>query len=224
MYKFKIRCSAIGKIMSRDGKITQGNATYLEEWLKEKLYQRRNTFKSKYCDKGNINEDKSIDLIGRQLGLRLSKNEEYKENDYFTGTCDIDTGDMIIDAKNSWSCFSFPLFEDEAKNKDYIYQLQGYMDLYGRDKAKLVYTLTNTPEEVLKYDIINYAKENSIDYDEAKEEVMALHNYDLVPDYLKYKEFNIERDEELIEKIKKKVKVCQLYIDQLVKKLKIGEF
>jgi hypothetical protein len=224
MYKFKIRCSAIGKIMSANGKITAGNATYLEEWLKEQLYQRRNTFSSKYCDKGNIIEDESIEMIGQQLGLVISKNEESKENDYFTGTCDVDTGNMIIDAKNSWSCFSFPLFDEEPKNKDYVYQLQGYMDLYGRDKAKLVYTLINTPEKALESEIWRYAKDNEITYDEAKEVIMPLHNYDNIPSYLRYKEFNIERDEELIEQIKKKVKVCQLYIDQLVKKLKIGEF
>ena len=137
MYKFKIRASAVGKIWGSTTKLTQGNVTYLENWLKEKLYDRRNEFNSKYCDKGNIMEEASVMLISEQLGQPLAKNEEYKENDFLTGTCDIDTGDTIIDIKNSWNCFTFPLFADDVPNKDYFLQLQAYMELWGRDKAKL---------------------------------------------------------------------------------------
>lgn len=222
--KFKIRCSAIGKIMSNDLRITQGNATYLKTWLKEKLYQREKSFTSKYCDKGNINEDESIEFIGKILGLTLEKNTQDKENEYFTGTCDILQPKMIIDVKNSWDCFTFPLFEEVTPNKDYIYQLQGYMDLYNRSEAKLIYTLTDTPLSVLSYDITQYMKDHEVNYSEAEQRVLSYHTYSNVPDNLKYKEFIIKKDEETIEKIKNKVKVCQLYINQLVDQLNIKEF
>ena len=75
MYKFRIRASAVGKIWGSTTKLTQGNVTYLENWLKEKLYDRRNEFNSKYCDKGNLMEEASVMLISEQLGQPLAKNE-----------------------------------------------------------------------------------------------------------------------------------------------------
>ena len=224
MYKFRIRASAVGKIWGSTTKLTLGNVTYLETWLKEKLYDRRNEFNSKYCDKGNIKEDDSIQLIAEQLGMPLVKNEEYKENDFLTGTCDIDTGDMIIDVKNSWNCFTFPLFAEEVPNKDYFLQLQAYMELYGRCQAKLVYTLMDTPEHLIMQEAKGIAYKEGLDINEVYAQIEKKHLYSDVITPLRYKEFNIEKDEDVIAKIKQRVKMCQVYIDSLVKKLKIGEF
>jgi len=224
MYKFKIRSSAVGKIWGSTTKLTQGNVTYLENWLKEKLYDRRNKFNSKYCDKGNIMEEASVMLISEQLGQPLAKNEEYKENDFLTGTCDIDTGDTIIDIKNSWNCFTFPLFADDVPNKDYFLQLQAYMELWGRDKAKLIYTLMDTPEHLIMQEAKGIAYKEGLDINEVYAQIEKQHLYSDVITPLRYKEFNIEKDEDVIAKIKQRVKMCQVYIDSLVKKLKIGEF
>jgi hypothetical protein len=224
MYKFKIRASAVGKIWGSTTKLTQGNVTYLENWLKEKLYDRRNEFNSKYCDKGNIMEEASVMLISEQLGQPLAKNEEYKENDFLTGTCDIDTGDTIIDIKNSWNCFTFPLFADDVPNKDYFLQLQAYMELWGRDKAKLIYTLMDTPEHLIMQEAKGIAYKEGLDINEVYAQIEKKHLYSDVITPLRFKEFNIEKDEDVIAKIKQRVKMCQVYIDSLVKKLKIGEF
>lgn len=224
MYKFRIRASAVGKIWGSTTKLTQGNVTYLENWLKEKLYDCRNEFNSKYCDKGNLMEEASVMLISEQLGQPLAKNEEYKENDFLTGTCDIDTGDTIIDIKNSWNCFTFPLFADDVPNKDYFLQLQAYMELWGRDKAKLIYTLMDMPEHLIMHEAKGIAYKEGLDINEVYAQIEKKHLYSNVITSLRFKEFNIEKDEDVIAKIKQRVKMCQVYIDSLVKKLKIGEF
>ena len=224
MYKFRIRASAVGKIWGSTTKLTQGNVTYLENWLKEKLYNRRSEFSSKYCDKGNLMEEASVMLISEQLGQPLAKNEEYKENDFLTGTCDIDTGDTIIDIKNSWNCLTFPLFADAVPNKDYFLQLQAYMELWGRDKAKLIYTLMDTPEHLIMQEAKGIAYKEGLDINEVYAQIEKKHLYSDVITPLRFKEFNIEKDEDVIAKIKQRVKMCQVYIDSLVKKLKIGEF
>lgn len=141
-----------------------------------------------------------------------------------TGTCDIDTGDTIIDVKNSWNCFTFPLFAEDVPNKDYYLQLQAYMELYGRTQAKLVYTLMDTPEHLIMQEAKGIAYKEGLDINEVYAKIEHKHLYSDVITPLRYKEFNIEKDEAVIEKIKQRVKMCQVYIDSLVKKLKIGEF
>jgi hypothetical protein len=198
MKQFKIRCSAIGQIMANSrtkGQLSKTAQSYVQEWLKEQIYNRRKDISNKYMDKGNLLEDESIDFLANNSDLGfLIKNEEYFENDFLTGTPDIITNEEVIDMKNSWDCFTFPLFYDNIPNKDYFYQLQGYMALTGKKKAKLVYTLMTTPED------LNYGKED---------------NYDNVDPKYRIKVFEVERDEEVIEAIKERVNEINNYIKQL---------
>lgn len=203
MKQFKIRCSAIGQIMTNPrakkdieaGVLSSTTKNYVQEWVKEQIYGRRKDISSKYLDKGNQLEDESIEFLtaNSDYGF-LIKNEEHFENDFLTGTPDIITNDEVIDMKNSWDCFTFPLFFDVIPNKDYMYQLQGYMALTGRKKAKLVYTLMTTPKD------INFGKED---------------NYDEVDAKYRIKEFVVERDDEIIQAIQNRVKQVQEYINQL---------
>ncbi len=198
MKKFKIRCSAIGSIMANSrtkGQLSKTAQSYAQEWLKEQIYGCRKEITSKYFDKGNQMEDASIDYIADYLGYGfLTKNEEHFENDFLTGTPDVILNNEIIDLKNSWDCFTFPLFFDAIPNKDYMYQLQGYMALTGRKKACLVYTLMNTPKD------INFGKED---------------NYDDVDAKYRIKVFEVKRDDEIIEQIKVRVEEINQYINKL---------
>jgi hypothetical protein len=197
MKQFKIRCSAIGQIMANSrtkGQLSKTAQSYAQEWVKEQIYGRRKDISSKYMTKGNIVEDESIDFLAeaQDYGF-LVKNEQHFENDFLTGTPDVITKDEVIDMKNSWDCFTFPLFYDSLPNKDYFYQLQGYMALTGLSKAKLVYTLMNTPEE------------------------LGGDNYDDIDIKYRIKSFEIERDEKVIEEIYKRVLEVREYINKLIK-------
>ncbi len=127
------------------------------------------------------------------------------QDDFLTGTPDAILSDYLIDVKNSWDCYSFPLFFDAIPNKAYYYQAQGYMALTGLDNYKLIYTLMDTPDELIEREY----KFSSAD------------NYDLFCQHYKYsnidskyriKVFNIERDNEVIESIYKRVIDCRMYI------------
>ena len=204
--------------------LPQGAKTYCQQWLTEQLYNRRNEFYSKACDKGNIVEDDSIAYVGRVLDLFLTKNEEYKEDDYKTGTCDVDTGDLIIDVKNPESCFTFPLYDIDIPTKDYYYQLQGYMSLWNRQQAKLIYTLMDTPDKLLISEANFLARRLECDFQEAFDIVKKQNTYSHLTDELRYKEFNIERDDNVIQEIEERVKMCQKYVNELQSKITIGEF
>jgi len=119
----KIRCSALGKIMtsprSKSELLSQTAKTYVHELAIEHLYGIKKQFKSRYTDKGNEVEDKSIELTEEVLELGfITKNDEYFENEFIKGTPDIITDNLIVDVKSSWSGETFPFFEDELPNKD----------------------------------------------------------------------------------------------------------
>jgi hypothetical protein len=202
--KFKIRASAVGKIMTnskKEGELSKTTLSYVDEWLKSKIYGVNKDISSKYTEKGHRCEDNAIDFVSDQFGEFMIKNEEYFQNDFLTGTPDIITKDEIIDIKNSWDCFTFPLFEKELPNKDYYYQLQAYMYLTGKRKAKVVYVLMDTPEDLLGY----YNK------------VVSYQNID---SKYRIKVFEVEYSEEVIKAIRERVNEIQEYINKLLNKVK----
>ena len=218
MIPFKIRCSAIGQIMTnsrKKGELSKPTQSYLDLWIKEKIYDRRKQIQSKYFDKGNMCENESIKLISHLYHLpELVKNEMFFTYDYMTGTPDliVDFLDLVIDVKNSWDFSTFPLLCDNVPNKDYYYQAQGYMNLTGATDYKLIYTLMNTPESLVEKE---YKFSDAVDYDE-----FAKHyNYDNVDSKYKIKVFNIKRDDDVIEQINQRVIECRGYIDNIVKDL-----
>ena len=224
MKEFKIRCSAIGSIMtnarSKSETLSETTKKYCQEWLKEQIYNKKKQFSSKYTDKGNVVEDDSLDFVAEQLGLgMLIKNEEFFANDFLRGTPDAITNDFIIDVKNSWDCFTFPLFETEVPNKDYYYQAQGYMALTGVKKYKLIYTLMDTPKHLIEKEAYWYCKNNG--FDQLDEDILAdfteRMTFDNIEDKYRIKIFEIDYNEEVVNDIKERVNECRTYIKTLIK-------
>lgn len=223
MQNFRIRASAIGEIMTNDrsGKFPGKTATsYVDQWIKEQIYGRSKGFESKYTDKGVQMEDEAIDFASDQLGWGfVMKNEQWKENDHITGTPDIILRDSVADIKCSWDCFSFPLFDDEIPNKNYWWQLQGYMDLLGFNRATLVYCLMDSPDNLIESEAKR--KSYAAGYDEIDgeiyEEVKSEMTYSHLDQSVRIKTFQIDRDDEAIESIHNRVEYFREYIKTRVK-------
>ncbi len=217
MRKFKIRASAVSRIMAKPtGKriISTGAETYVKEWYAEQVYGKINNFTSKYTEKGNAVEDESIKFIGEYMDINILKNENSYADEYMTGTPDViiqdaddQYKDSILEVKNSWNCFTFPLTDEEVKNKSYFYQCQVYMHLTGLTKSKLVYTLMNTPENIIENE---YRRINdlSLSYQEFREHYV----FDDTPWNLRIKAFDIEYDGLVIEQICDRVDACREYL------------
>lgn len=197
---FKVRASSAGKLMTnpkkKDEKLSQTTKTYIQEYVKEIIYGYRKEIKSKYISKGNAVEDDAIAyLIEKKPELPfMLKNETKFEDDYFTGTPDIMSDEMIIDIKSSWDAYTFPLFEDEIPTDDYFYQLQVYMHLTGKRKALLAYVLMDTPAELIYEEIVSY---------------------EFVDSKFRIKEYFIDYDENIINDLKERIKNCREYIKTL---------
>jgi len=217
MKEFKIRCSAIGKIMtnarSKTETLSKTTKTYLEEWSKEQIYNRKKEVFSKYIDKGNAVEVESLNYIAQELDIpNLIKNEESFENGFLTGTPDAILDDAlqhyIIDVKNSWDCFSFPLYYSSVPNKDYYWQAQGYMALTDISRYKLIYTLMDTPEELIQREFFGDESTNLVEF-------ASKYKYSDIESKYRIKVFEIYRNEEDIRKIYDRVEECRSYLKSL---------
>lgn len=218
MKQFRIRCSSIGKIMGQRG-LGQIGKSYLDQWITEQVYGRTKEFYSKFTEKGTVNEESGLDFIAGQLGYGLLvKNEKTFRNKHLIGTPDVILTDHIIDEKNSWDCFTFPLTDTEVPNMDYYYQGQGYMELTGINKYKLIYVLSDTPDNLIYREASNFCYKNGQDLTDdildAYREQMKYNNIDAA---LRIKVFEFERDEETIKKIYERVEEARTYIDERVK-------
>ena len=223
----KIRCSAIGKIMtnarSKSEVLSKTCKSYLQELAIEEVFGIRKEFSSKYTDKGNEVERESIDLAQDVLDVGfMYKNEEHFNNDYLTGTPDVNTDTCLLDVKSSYDASTFPFFAEDIPNKDYMYQLQGYMALTGKRKSILAYCLVNTPSEIVEDEIRRaHWKHHLIDEsDELRAEVEAKHIFDHIPMEKRIKSFNIKYDKDIVKAIYDRVKECRVYYEELVKQLK----
>ena len=218
----KVRCSALGKIMtnprSSSEVLSQTARTYVQDLVLESKYGIRKEFWSRYTDKGNQVEDKAINLAMDVLNLEfIYKNEEHFSNDWITGTPDVNTS-ILLDVKSSWDATTFPFFEDKIPNKDYFYQLQGYMWLTGKETSLLCYCLINTPFEILEDEIRReHWKQHSIDESpEIRKFVESKHNFSHIPKERRVKTFVIDRDETVIEEMKTRIELCREYYNQLM--------
>ena len=220
----KIRCSAIGKIMTspktKGELLSQTTKTYLQELAIEEVYGIRKEFSSRYTDKGNEVEDLSIALCNDVLDLGfIYKNEEHFTNDWITGTPDVNTNEILLDVKSSYDATTFPFFDTDLKNKMYFYQLQGYMWLTGKQESLLCYCLINTPLQIVEDEIRReHWKASLIDEDlNLRDFVQAKHIFDHIPKEKRLKTFVIERDEKVIEEIKTRIEQCRDYYNDLIK-------
>jgi hypothetical protein len=217
-----VRCSSLGKLMteprSKSEVLSQTAKSYIEDLFNELEFGYRKEFSSRYTDKGLEMEDEAIQFASEQFDWEfVVKNTERFTNDYITGEPDINTDSLLADIKCSWSLDTYPMFEADLKNKDYYWQLQGYMWLTGKTKAELVYCLMNTPLQIVEDEVRRaHWKAGLIDEDiDLRHEVQTKHNYDNIPSKLRVKRYIVERDEKAIEKIIEKVEIAREYYKML---------
>tara|TARA_R110002110_G_scaffold107847_9_gene269739 strand:- start:6311 stop:6988 length:678 start_codon:yes stop_codon:yes gene_type:complete len=219
----KIRCSALGKIMtnsrSKSEVLSKTCKTYLEELAIEELYGIRKEYSNRYFDKGNEVERDSIDLAQEVLDKGfMYKNDESFSNDFITGTPDVNTDELLLEIKSSYDGSTFPFYAEKIPTKDYYYQLMGYMELTGKRDSLLAYCLINTPEQIIEDEIRReHWKQNEIDEkEEIRKYVEEKHNFDHIPKEKRIKIFNVDHDEQVMESIYIRIGECREYYKTLI--------
>lgn len=199
----KIRCSSLSKIMTEPKAKTEtlsvGAKTYIEELAKEFVYGFKKVVSSKEMEKGTLVEPHSIELINDVFFTSYTKNTERRENEWLTGECDIYVPNTkIIDVKSPWSLATFPATVFAGQDKDYEWQLRGYMFLWDCDHAEINYCMVNTPDELIRF------------------EDPSMHYVDHIDPSLRITRVQYDRDRELEEKIKTKVEAARVFFNEVV--------
>ena len=222
----KIRASQLGKIMTSSktkGEVLSKTCkSYIQELAIENTYGIRKEFWSRYTDKGNECENEAIELVNDVLNLGfIFKNEDNLNNEWITGTPDVNANEILLDVKTSWDATTFPFFETEIPNKDYYYQLQGYMWLTGKTESLLCYCLVNTPFQIVEDEVRReHWRQGLIDESlDVRDFVQKKHNYDHIPKEKRVKVFKVIKDDNVINNIKERINIAREYYNKLISEL-----
>jgi hypothetical protein len=200
-----IRCSALPKLMTsprNKGEVLSETAKSLvKQMAKEDFYGYNSELSNKYLNKGIDCENTSIELLNSVDFANYSKNTERKTNEWLTGEPDIVLESKIIDIKTSWSLDTFPCLTEDINPKDYEMQLRGYMMLFDKPCAEVVYCMVTTPEELRVW------------------ESPLLHEVDHIAPEKRVTRLSFERDESIESLIIEKCEVAQKLYAEIIEKL-----
>lgn len=223
------RCSSLGYIMteprSKSEVLSETCKTHLVDVFVSAKYGRRTDIQTRYTIKGNLVEEDSMTLYSRVTGKFYRKNKETFKNDFISGTPDIITLDgakpeRIIDIKSSWDIFTF--FRTCAKeiNKNYYWQLMGYMALTGAETSNLAYCLVNTPDALIEAEkrrlwySMGQPEQDNREYIEGCLEIDRMMIYDDIPMKERVMDMiTVDRDEDVIQRIYARVAQCREWMD-----------
>ena len=218
------RCSSLGDIMTEPKLKSETLSETAKKrcvivWAEHK-YGFSKELVSKYTEKGKIVEEESITLLSSVHKTVYTKNEVRFPNKWITGEHDILKDGRVIDIKSSWDYVTFFLHKIDKKiNKDYYWQLQGYMDLLNIDKALLAYCLVDTPEEIivqeenkLWYKLGQPSSDSQFFIDACNELRQGLQYSKRIPKQERVIEFEVERNQEDIDRLHERVEVCREWI------------
>jgi hypothetical protein len=187
----------------------------------EREFNIKKEIVNKYLTKGTEAENDSIDLAVEVLqmdefaGMKGEdiKNEIHFENDFLTGTPDIIRAKSIVDIKTSFTAHSFPLKDEKLPDASYYWQIMSYLALTGREFGVVSYCLVDTPENLVQDELFRYARNNGLIEcpSDVELEIREAHLYSRLPKKLRVRSFYIERDDEAIERIYRRVEECREY-------------
>jgi hypothetical protein len=221
MKEFKCRASAMGLLMTngrgKDAGMGETAKSFVKDWFIEQITGKSKDIESKYFDHGNYAEKLVLKRASNHYGVEFKKNKEHLSNEFFTGTFDAKSDEIVIDAKAPFDAFSFPYFKEQPP-KEYYHQLQVYMSLTGLKKAVLFYGLENHSKDSIDKLASKIAwkkgKEDPDieDWDESKEKL----TYDNLPNNLRQRVFEFDRDDNLITEMEQRVIEARKYINEVL--------
>jgi hypothetical protein len=128
-------------------------------WIENSLGRRR-IVKTKYTDKGLVQEDGSIEILSEFDGFEYVKNEtrqmdfEYRLSGEFDLKRQIEGGEEIIDIKSRYDAESFFSNDDEEQKKGDAEQLDSYLILNQEaTRATIANVLVNNSDDAIRREV-----------------------------------------------------------------------
>jgi hypothetical protein len=236
--KTTFRSSAIGNLLTEPqskaakeaGELSETTKTYLISRYIELKYGRRTEIKSKYLERGKGSEDDSVTMLSQFEGEIFDKNEEPFANEWITGTPDLFRRDEngaiteVLDIKTCWSLETMLSNLNKPLNPLYEAQMQSYLALTHAKTAWVCYCLPDfdlgfiEAEKIKLFNQGGYISELSPQY--LKECLILERQYIFgdIPLSEKIIKFKVDRNEDFIQKIYRKVEKSRIYLQELEEK------
>lgn len=227
MNKLLFRCHSAGALLTdpklksdKDaGNLSETAKTLIESMWLHNAYGYREIITTEAMTKGLRLEQDSMALAQTVLGGSFrSKNRETFKNDYLIGVPDVLTDEYVDDHK---TCFNLRTFFEAEPSKMNITQLQGYMALTGRLKARCIFTLIPNTDDAIIKECERIAWQYGRDYENADyiahcQQIKA--NNDCIatiPAEQRVKVFEFEYDGTVIEKLYARIEKGREYFNTL---------
>lgn len=162
-------------------------------------------------------------MLSRIDSQTYTKNDKRFKNEYLTGEPDIIINDKIIDIKSSYDFATLLSNIGKPLNSLYEYQVLGYMALTGATEAEICYCLVNMPQEMINSEkkrifyALNATTEESPEYLRQISKLENNMSFDEIPIQERLVRFPVQRDEEAINKIYKRVEACREWLKEFDK-------
>lgn len=226
--EIKIHCSSLGKILTNpkskadieEGNLSATAKSHLIEVYARELYDFKKELNNKYVNKGWEVEPEAIEELSLQVRYPMEKNEEVFSSEYFVGTPDVITKNMVFDVKSSYDWITFLSNIPSELDPMYVAQVNGYLDLLGYDTGYIAYVLLDTPESIRNkekfyllssMDVISEESPSFVKAWEEKEKNMIFSNHPIEERILL---FEVKKDQELLERAKQKVIKARQFLEE----------
>lgn len=181
-----------------------------------------------YAPNGTLKEPYSIGLIEKVSGIKLFRNKVRQKNDYVHGIIDAfdqpicSESNMVHEIKTTSDRIKFNFKRRYPLEKTNYLQLQGYLSISGNDSGIIHHCLVDYPASVIleqkslhRNRFINSGG-SFAEFDEYWDKYEPLFRHENVPDKDRVFSCPVDRDEEAIDKIYKKVVDCRTWLTELV--------
>jgi hypothetical protein len=232
------RSSATGNLLTEPqskaareaNELSETTKTYLTARYIEIKYGRKTEIKSKYLERGKGSEEDSVTMLSQFEGEIFDKNEEPFANEWITGTPDLFRKDEngaiteVLDIKTCWSLETLLSNVNKTLNPLYEAQMQSYLALTGGNTAWVCYCLPDfdlgfiEAEKIKLFNTGQYLTELSPQYLRDCEKLERQFIFDDIPLSEKILKFRIERNDDFIQKIYKKVEKSRIFLQELEQK------
>ncbi len=185
-------------------------------------------------EKGTLVQTDSIFMYSRVMGNIFYENNQHLTNEWFCGTPDLSDSEDIMqasqvdDMKNSYLLSNYDDKTVENVTKAQECQLNVYYSLTGAQSGNIVHALMSLPDKQFKKECDRLlwrmanngeiATEYAPEYIEAVEKLKKKFFYDKIPENERIFLQPVQRNDELIEKMKAKVPFFRKWLESYHKK------
>jgi len=233
----KFRASSWGNLLSEPQSKADKEAGKLSKTCQMellKIYRRvvydwdEDDITTPAMEKGTLVQPESIAMYSMLEGKLFTENKDNLQNEWFTGTPDLYFGDDIYhaeqvdDMKNSFLLSNFIDKTIETVTPAQKCQLNVYFSLTGSSKGNIVHALVSLPSEMFKKECDKLlwkmtnngeiATEYAPEYLYEVERLKKKYIYDHIPPEERIFKLPVERDDDLIQKMKDKVPILRQWL------------